>query len=48
MNQITENKIITLNSASAILNNGTLLSNVLFNTGCILDDINDAYVSVID
>jgi len=48
MNQITENKIITLNSASAILNNGTLLSNVLFNTGCILDDINDAYISVID
>ena len=38
MPQFVDNKIITLNSANAILNNGTMLSNVLFLTGCILEE----------
>lgn len=51
MPEYVDNKIITLNSANAVQNNGTMLSNVLFKTGCILDENNsiiDTHISVIN
>ena len=47
----SENKIISLNSALGIQQNGTSLSNMLFNTGLILeeeDSIMDSHISVIN
>ena len=51
MPQFVDNKIITLNSANAVLNNGSMLSNVLFKTGCILEEnssIIDTHINVIN
>ena len=47
----SENKIISLNSALGTLQNGTMLSNVIFNTGLILeedDTIIDSHISLIN
>ena len=47
----SENKIISLNSALGSLQNGTMLSNVIFNTGLILeedDTIIDSHISLIN
>ena len=51
MPQFIDNKIITLNSAFGVSNNGTMLSNVLFKTGCILEEdtsIIDTHISVVN
>ena len=48
---ITDNKIISLNSASATLNNGTMKSNVYFNfTGLLTDEkvVRQTYVSIVN
>jgi hypothetical protein len=48
---ITDNKIISLNSASATLNNGTMKSNVFFNfTGLLTDEkvVRQSYVSIVN
>lgn len=47
----SENKIISLNSALGAPQNGTLMSNIVFNTGMILeedDTIIDSHISVIN
>jgi hypothetical protein len=47
----SENKIISLNSLYGIQQNGTALSNILFNTGLILqedDSIIDSHISVLN
>ena len=51
MPQYSDNKIIALNSQEGTQRNGTMLSNILFNTGCILEEdqsIVDAHISVIN
>ena len=48
---ITDNKIISLNSAAATLNNGTMKSNVYFNfTGLLTDEkvVRQSYVSIVN
>ena len=48
---IIDNKIISLNSASAVLNNGTMKSDVYFNfTGLLTDEktVRQSYVSIVN
>lgn len=47
----SDNKTISLNSQDGTLRNGTMLSNILFNTGCVLEEdksIVDCHISVIN
>jgi hypothetical protein len=51
MPQYSDNKIISLNSQDGTLKNGTMLSNIVFNTGCILEEdssIVDTHISVVN
>ena len=51
MPQYSDNKTISLNSVDGTKLNGTMLSNIVFNTGCILEEdssIVDCHISVIN
>ena len=51
MPQYSDNKTISLNSQDGTKRNGTMLSDILFNTGCILEEdqsIVDTHISVIN
>jgi hypothetical protein len=51
MPQYADNKTISLNSLEGTQRNGTMLSNILFNTGCILEEdqsIVDTHITVVN
>ena len=51
MPEYSDNKTISLNSLDGVQKNGTMLSNMVFNTGCILEEdvsIIDTHISVIN